>query len=98
MYGIFQAKYNDIFGARGKSQSEISFVGSLACGFQFGFTIIAGPVMNKFGHKVVLWSGCVIGSLGLLCASWSTELYQLYITQVTPSPAIETVILLHLRS
>ncbi|KAG0047072.1 hypothetical protein BGZ83_007790 [Gryganskiella cystojenkinii] len=81
VYGIFQSKYNDIYGAKGKSPSSISFVGSLACGFQFGFTIVAGPVMNKFGHKVILWSGCVIGSLGLLLASWCTELWQLYITQ-----------------
>ncbi|KAF9303220.1 hypothetical protein BGZ74_004130 [Mortierella antarctica] len=81
IYGIFQAKYNDIYGAQGKSQSEISFVGSLAVGFQFGFTIIGGPIMNKFGHKVILWSGCICGSLGLLLASWCTELWQLYLTQ-----------------
>ncbi|KAF9135335.1 hypothetical protein BGW39_003442 [Mortierella sp. 14UC] len=81
IYGIFQAKYNDIYGARGQTQSAISFVGSLACGFQFGFTIIAGPVMNRFGHKIILWSGCIIGSLGLLLASWCTELWQLYLTQ-----------------
>ncbi|KAF9990235.1 hypothetical protein BGZ75_003127, partial [Mortierella antarctica] len=53
IYGIFQSKYNEIYGAQGKTQSSISFVGSLACGFQFGFTIVAGPVMNRFGHK--LW-------------------------------------------
>ncbi|KAF9278722.1 hypothetical protein BGZ68_008404 [Mortierella alpina] len=81
IYGIFQSKYNEIYGAQGKTQSSISFVGSLACGFQFGFTIIAGPVMNRFGHKVVLWSGSIIGSLGLLLASWCTQLWQLYLTQ-----------------
>ncbi|KAG0355532.1 hypothetical protein BGZ54_001111, partial [Gamsiella multidivaricata] len=81
VYGIFQAKYNDIYGAKGQSQSSISFVGSLASGFQFGFTIIAGPVMNRFGHKIVLWSGCIVGSLGLLLASWCTQLWQLYLTQ-----------------
>ncbi|KAF9096420.1 hypothetical protein BGX23_011351 [Mortierella sp. AD031] len=81
IYGIFQAQYNDIYGARGATQSEISFVGSLAVGFQFGFSIIAGPVMNKFGHKVILYSGCIIGSLGLLLASWCSELWQLYLTQ-----------------
>ncbi|KAI1314934.1 hypothetical protein EDD11_001571 [Mortierella claussenii] len=81
IYGIFQAQYNDIYGAKGDSASSISFVGSLAVGFQFGFTIISGPVMNRFGHKVVLWSGTVIGSLGLLLASWGTQLWHLYLTQ-----------------
>ncbi|KAK3821580.1 MAG: major facilitator superfamily domain-containing protein [Benniella sp.] len=81
IYGIFQAKYNDIYGAKGQSPSNVSFVGSLAVGFQFGFTIISGPLMNKFGHKVILWSGTVIGSLGLLLASWGTELWHLYLTQ-----------------
>ncbi|KAK3840525.1 MAG: major facilitator superfamily domain-containing protein [Linnemannia elongata] len=81
IYGVFQAKYNDIYGARGSTQSSISFVGSLASGFQFGFTIIAGPAMNRFGHKITLWAGCIIASLGLLLASWCTELWQLYLTQ-----------------
>ncbi|KAG0278243.1 hypothetical protein BGZ97_009759, partial [Linnemannia gamsii] len=81
IYGIFQAKYNDIYGARGYTQSSISVVGSLASGFLFGFTIIAGPAMNRFGHKIILWSGCIIASLGLLLASWCTELWQLYLTQ-----------------
>ncbi|KAF9583957.1 hypothetical protein BGW38_008025 [Lunasporangiospora selenospora] len=81
VYGLFQSKYNEIYGAQGKSQSSISFVGSLACGFQFGFTIISGPAMNKFGHKTILWSGSIIGSLGLLLASWCTQLWQLYLTQ-----------------
>ncbi|KAF9905732.1 hypothetical protein EC991_001334 [Linnemannia zychae] len=81
IYGIFQARYYEIYGSQGKTQSSVSFVGSLANGFQFGFTIIAGPAMNRFGHKIILWSGCVIGSLGLLLASWCTELWQLYLTQ-----------------
>ncbi|KAG0262131.1 hypothetical protein BGZ95_004083 [Linnemannia exigua] len=81
IYGIFQSKYNEIYGARGQTASSISFVGSLASGFQFGFTIIAGPAMNRFGHKIILWLGCIIGSLGLLLASWCTELWQLYLTQ-----------------
>ncbi|KAG0371936.1 hypothetical protein BGX24_000966, partial [Mortierella sp. AD032] len=81
IYGIFQASYEKSFGERGYTPSAVSFVGSLAVGFQFGFSIIAGPVMNRYGHKVVLWSGCIIGSLGLLLASWCSELWQLYLTQ-----------------
>ncbi|KAF8926334.1 major facilitator superfamily domain-containing protein [Dissophora ornata] len=81
IYGIFQSQYNDIYGAMGESQSSISFVGSLAVGFQFGFTIISGPIMNRFGHTVTLWAGTIIGSLGLLLASWGTQLWHLYLTQ-----------------
>ncbi|GJJ72382.1 hypothetical protein EMPS_04739 [Entomortierella parvispora] len=81
IYGIFQSVYQDIYGAKGESQSSISFIGSLAVGFQFGFTLIAGPVMNRYGHKVILWSGCIIGSLGLLLASWASELWHLFLTQ-----------------
>ncbi|KAG0341305.1 hypothetical protein BG004_006090 [Podila humilis] len=81
IYGIFQSKYNEIYGVQGKSASSISFVGSLASGFQFGFTIFAGPIMHKFGYKVTLWGGAIISSLGLLLASWCTELWQLYLTQ-----------------
>ncbi|KAG0241419.1 hypothetical protein BGW41_005990 [Actinomortierella wolfii] len=79
--GIFQAKWLEIYSEQGKSPSQISFISSLATGFQFGFTLIAGPVMNRFGYKVILYSGCIIGSAGLLLASWTTELWQLYITQ-----------------
>ncbi|KAF9328386.1 hypothetical protein BG006_008405 [Podila minutissima] len=81
VYGIFQSQYNEIYGAQGKSPSAVSFVGSLASGFQFGFTIFAGPIMHKFGYKVTLWSGAIISSLGLLLASWCTELWQVYLTQ-----------------
>ncbi|KAF8931652.1 major facilitator superfamily domain-containing protein [Dissophora ornata] len=81
IYGLFQAKYNDIYGPQGHSQSSISFIGSLASGFQFGFTIIVGPIMNRFGHKITLWAGCILGSLGLLLASWCSQIWQLYLTQ-----------------
>ncbi|KAF9911402.1 hypothetical protein BX616_010590 [Lobosporangium transversale] len=81
MYGIFQSHYTDIYAAQGAAASSVSIVGSLAVGFQFGFCIIAGPVMNRFGYKVVLWSGSIIGSLGLLLASWGTKLWHLYLTQ-----------------
>ncbi|ORZ17538.1 major facilitator superfamily domain-containing protein [Lobosporangium transversale] len=81
IYGIFQSQYDDIYGAQGASTSDVSLVGSLAVGFQFGFTIISGPLMNRFGYKVVLWSGSIIGSLGLLLASWGSQLWHLYLTQ-----------------
>ncbi|KAF9162315.1 hypothetical protein DFQ26_003678 [Actinomortierella ambigua] len=79
--GIFQAKWLEIYSAQGKTASDISFISSLANGFQFGFTLIGGPIMNRFGYKVILYSGSIIGSAGLLLASWTTELWQLYITQ-----------------
>ncbi|KAF9916408.1 hypothetical protein BX616_003851, partial [Lobosporangium transversale] len=81
VFGGFLSQYTDIYAAKGASASSVSFVGSLAVGFQFGFTIISGPVMNRFGYKVVLWSGTIVGSLGLLLASWATELWHLYLTQ-----------------
>ncbi|KAF9202475.1 hypothetical protein BGZ49_007362 [Haplosporangium sp. Z 27] len=81
VYGIFQTEYVRIYGPRGHTPSAISYIGSLASGFQFFFTIIAGPIMNRFGHKIILWSGCIIGTLALLLASWCTQLWQLYLTQ-----------------
>ncbi|KAF9168992.1 hypothetical protein BGX21_011192 [Mortierella sp. AD011] len=81
IYGLFQSQYVNIYGPRGHTQSAISYIGSLASGFQFFFTIFVGPIMNKFGHKIILWAGCIIGTLALLCSSWCTELWQLYLAQ-----------------
>ncbi|KAF9353121.1 hypothetical protein BGX26_009096 [Mortierella sp. AD094] len=81
VYGLFQTQYVKIYGPRGHTQSAISYIGSLASGFQFFFTIFAGPIMNRFGHKIILWAGCIIGTLALLCSSWCTELWQLYLAQ-----------------
>ncbi|KAF9435396.1 hypothetical protein BGZ76_006383 [Entomortierella beljakovae] len=81
VYGLFQSEYVRIYGEKGYTQSDISWIGSLSSGFQFGFTIICGPIMNRFGHKIILWAGCIIGTLGLLLASWCNDVWQIYLTQ-----------------
>ncbi|KAF9896724.1 hypothetical protein BX616_006874, partial [Lobosporangium transversale] len=80
IYGIFHSQYLDIYRARGASDSSVAIIQSLAAGFQYGFAVVSGPLMNRFGYKVVFWSGTIIGSLGLLLASWATQLWHLYLT------------------
>jgi MFS family permease len=61
--------------------TELSFVGTIG----FAFCGLMGPVtpffMSLVGARWVLFFGTVLISAGLILASFSTQVWQLYITQ-----------------
>lgn len=61
--------------------TELSFVGTIG----FAFCGLMGPVtpffMSYIGARWVLFFGTVLMSAGLILASFSTQVWQLYITQ-----------------
>src|SRR5207245_1829418 len=80
-WGIFQeAFYRSIFKGRA-SLSQLAFTGSLI----IVATTIGGSVIGKllafYGPRPGMAVGTVLLSLGLVLASFATELWQLYLTQ-----------------
>jgi MFS family permease len=61
--------------------TELSFVGTIG----FAFCGLMGPVtpffMSLVGARWVLFFGTILISAGLILASFSTQVWQLYITQ-----------------
>ncbi|GFZ49823.1 hypothetical protein JCM24511_07226 [Saitozyma sp. JCM 24511] len=65
----------------GADTAYVSLVGSSAalCMNIVGF--VAGRVADRHGFKVVLYTSAVVAWLGLFCAAFCTEVWQLFITQ-----------------
>ncbi|KAL1922384.1 uncharacterized protein VTP21DRAFT_9923 [Calcarisporiella thermophila] len=79
-YGVYQDLYaNDIF--RGESLLKITYIGSVANGTMFLFGPISGVLLAYVGHRGMMLMACVLSPLGFLLASFSTEIWQLYLTQ-----------------
>ncbi|KAF9386869.1 hypothetical protein CPB97_003234 [Podila verticillata] len=78
-WGIFQQLYStDIF--PGKA-SSVSWIGTLA----FGFMYICGGCFSMFaariGYRKMICTGSFLVGGGLIAASFSTEIWQLYLSQ-----------------
>ena len=63
------------------SLAELSFVGTIG----FSFCGLLGPItpylMKLMGARLLLLCGTLLGSAGLVLASYSTKVWQLYMTQ-----------------
>lgn len=75
-WGVYQEYYTkNKYG----NEFEISFIGSLSAGLEFGFSLLPASIISNF--KLVLFSGIILCTISLLLASWSTKLWELYLTQ-----------------
>lgn len=80
-YGVFLAHYlaNDIF--PGATALEYAFVGSLS----FSMALLVSPLatigVRELGTKPTMLLGVVLEAASLVCASFATEMWQLFLTQ-----------------
>lgn len=79
-WGLYQEYYinNDTF--KDSNVTKISLVGSLSKGLSFGFSLLATPIISKYGYKKFLYSGVLLCSLGTLLSSYATKVWHLYLT------------------
>ncbi|RKP08177.1 major facilitator superfamily domain-containing protein [Thamnocephalis sphaerospora] len=79
-YGVFQQQYLEVYRGRATT-TEIAFVGSVAFASLGLFGVLTGRVGDWLGYRITLFIGMLFMALGLLLASFATEVWHLYLTQ-----------------
>ncbi|TPX77897.1 hypothetical protein CcCBS67573_g00814 [Chytriomyces confervae] len=77
-FGIYAAYYSSNNLA---PISVISFIGAIGASFLVGLGLVSGRLAEKFGFRVMIVIGAFVLSIGLLLASFSTQVWQLVLTQ-----------------
>ncbi|XP_039085686.1 monocarboxylate transporter 7 [Hyaena hyaena] len=76
-FGVF---FNDLMDSFNESNSRISWVISI-CVFVLTFTAPLSTILStRFGHRLVVVAGGLLVSTGMVTASFSGELYHMYIS------------------
>ncbi|KAI8999890.1 major facilitator superfamily domain-containing protein [Hyaloraphidium curvatum] len=80
-FGVYQSYFysNQIF--PGSTNRAVALVGSVSAGCFGIFGIVAGRLTDTWGPRNVVVTGACIYVVGLVLASFSVELWQLFLTQ-----------------
>ncbi|KAF5532620.1 MCH2 (monocarboxylate permease) [Fusarium mexicanum] len=80
-YGVFLAHFiaNNTF--PGATSLHYAFVGSLSIACAMLVSPLATLCVREFGTKPTLFAGIVLETASLICASFATKIYQLFLTQ-----------------
>ncbi|KAF9572454.1 hypothetical protein EC968_009932 [Mortierella alpina] len=79
VFGIFELHYHTVFPSA--TASSIAFVGTTGSAVTYLAGFLAGIVADRFGFRITALAGTVIMTVSLILASFSTQLWHLYLTQ-----------------
>ncbi|OKL64276.1 hypothetical protein UA08_00235 [Talaromyces atroroseus] len=79
-FGIYQAYYKQTF-LSNESDSNISWIGSLQVFFMFAGGLVAGPLMDRYGPKIILIPCSTLFVLSVMLTSLCREYYQFMLAQ-----------------
>ncbi|CAO3573113.1 unnamed protein product [Mortierella alpina] len=79
VFGIFELHYHDVF--PNATASSIAFVGTTGSAVTYLAGFLAGIVADRFGFRITAFAGTIIMTVSLVLASFSTQLWHLYLTQ-----------------
>jgi len=77
-FGVLFPIYIDVFH---QPQGSVAWVGSISAGLMTGLGSYSGAWADRYGNSRIIFLGGIFVSTGFLLASFSTELWHLYITQ-----------------
>ncbi|QLG70790.1 hypothetical protein HG535_0A07320 [Zygotorulaspora mrakii] len=81
-YGVFQDFYLSADGPlHGKSPSSVSIIGTLATGLTYLLTFMNNAVLRYLSIRQVMIAGSLLMSMGLVCASFASEIWHFALTQ-----------------
>ncbi|KAG0380015.1 hypothetical protein BGX24_010614 [Mortierella sp. AD032] len=80
-FGVYQAYFLQSNTFPGALPTDISWVGSIGTAAMFIPGPFVAPLTRLVGLKAVVAIGIFLASMGLICASFFTELWHLYLTQ-----------------
>ncbi|KAF9192712.1 hypothetical protein BGZ50_008269 [Haplosporangium sp. Z 11] len=79
VFGIFELHYHHVF--QDSTASSIAFVGTTGSAITYIAGFLSGMVADRFGFIPTAFAGTIIMTLSLVLASFSTQLWHLYVTQ-----------------
>ncbi|PCG98839.1 Major facilitator superfamily domain, general substrate transporter [Penicillium occitanis (nom. inval.)] len=79
-FGIYQAYYKQTF-LSNESDSNIAWIGSLQVFFMFAGGLLAGPLMDRYGPKIILIPCSTLFVLSVMLTSLCREYYQFILAQ-----------------
>ncbi|KAF9934260.1 hypothetical protein FBU30_002678 [Linnemannia zychae] len=80
-FGIYQNYFLSVDTFQGALATDISWVGSIGTAAMFIPGPFVAPLTRRLGLKAVVAIGIVLATLGLILASFYTQLWHLYLTQ-----------------
>ncbi|KAF9965956.1 hypothetical protein BGZ70_003711 [Mortierella alpina] len=79
VFGIFELHYHHVF--PNATASSIAFVGTTGSAVTYLAGFLAGIVADRFGFRITAFAGTIVMTVSLVLASFSTQLWHLYLTQ-----------------
>ncbi|KAF5860653.1 hypothetical protein ETB97_001286 [Aspergillus alliaceus] len=79
-FGIYDAYYKQTF-LKNESDSNISWIGSLQVFFMFSAGLISGPMMDRYGPKIILIPCSALFILSIMLTSLCSAYYQFLLAQ-----------------
>ncbi|KAJ5305966.1 hypothetical protein PENANT_c015G03472 [Penicillium antarcticum] len=79
-FGIYESYYKVTF-LSNQSESNIAWIGSLQAFFMFSGGLISGPMMDRYGPKVILIPCSILFVASVMLTSLCTEYYQFILAQ-----------------
>ncbi|ORX98003.1 MFS general substrate transporter [Basidiobolus meristosporus CBS 931.73] len=80
-YGIYQEYYFTILFQGQVKASTLSLIGTLSTSIMSVLGIFTGKLTDRYGYRTIEFIGSVFVTGGLVAASFSREVWQLYLTQ-----------------
>ncbi|KAL1916791.1 uncharacterized protein VTP21DRAFT_5495 [Calcarisporiella thermophila] len=80
-WGVYQEYDLSTFFANRYTTLQLSFIGSLSNGLMISLGIFVDILMRHIGYRKTMLIGCACTTGAFILASFSTELWQLYLTQ-----------------
>ncbi|KAK3187171.1 hypothetical protein K4F52_004075 [Lecanicillium sp. MT-2017a] len=80
-YGVFLAHYVSYNTFPGGTRLQYAFVGSLSISCALAISPLATIGVREFGTKPTMFLGCVFEAASLICASFATKMWHLFLTQ-----------------
>lgn len=77
-FGVLFPVYIDVFR---ESQGAVAWVGSISAGLMTGLGAYTGAWADRYGNGLIVGVGGIFTALGFFLASYSMELWHLYLTQ-----------------
>ncbi|KAJ5989590.1 MFS monocarboxylate transporter [Penicillium waksmanii] len=79
-FGIYESYYQATF-LQEQSESNIAWIGSLQVFFMFSGGLVSGPMMDRYGPKVIIIPCSILFIVSVMLTSLCTEYYQFMLAQ-----------------
>ncbi|KAI8361570.1 major facilitator superfamily domain-containing protein [Mortierella sp. GBAus27b] len=79
VFGVFVLHYQQVF--QGSQASAIAFVGTTGSAITYIAGFLSGIIGDRFGYRQTAFAGSVIMTASLVLASFSNQLWHLYLSQ-----------------